>query len=340
MKKSTDFKKNTPDKICMEISGKILSGEFKEKEKLPPERVMAEKYGVSNTKLRKALSELQKRGLVVKIPKVGNFVGKVSLDQKETRQDFLGVVLPMPGTHPYTIEVLKSLERHSSALGLMPVFRNSNEDIITERDSINDMIDKGIKNLIVNPAAGNRNINYFIRLKNLGVKIVFIGRRLDIQGIIHEGVDFRELTEKMTRDLIESGRKTGYLGIRYREGSVSTVRDREEGFLGSGDINNLSWVYADECENSKKISSAIEKLLQNGVNALALGSQKLLLALDKALKKHNLKIGKDIELAIHGVRDSFVDKKERFSIQERFMYALDENVNEMCARALKHINNQ
>lgn len=60
----------------------ILSGQFGQGDKLPPETVLAEQFGVSRPTVREALSGLVSSGLIRKIPGVagGSFVNSVTPD--------------------------------------------------------------------------------------------------------------------------------------------------------------------------------------------------------------------------------------------------------------------
>jgi GntR family transcriptional regulator len=56
----------------------IASGRLIDGEKLPPEREMSEKLGIATGTLRKALSELQSRGMLERLQGSGNYVRAVS----------------------------------------------------------------------------------------------------------------------------------------------------------------------------------------------------------------------------------------------------------------------
>ncbi|MBW9089611.1 GntR family transcriptional regulator [Rhizobium wenxiniae] len=56
----------------------IASGRLIDGEKLPPEREMSERIGIATGTLRKALAELQSRGMLVRVQGSGNYVRAVS----------------------------------------------------------------------------------------------------------------------------------------------------------------------------------------------------------------------------------------------------------------------
>ncbi len=75
------FKKVTPEKlssaVTRQIEKLILRGILRPGERLPPERELAERMGVSRPSLREAVAELQKKGLLAARAGSGIFVGDV-----------------------------------------------------------------------------------------------------------------------------------------------------------------------------------------------------------------------------------------------------------------------
>ena len=76
------FKKITPKKISDEIyeqiKDMILQGELHPKEKLPSERELSKKLGVSRASLREALNKLSAHGFIEQIPGEGTFVKTIT----------------------------------------------------------------------------------------------------------------------------------------------------------------------------------------------------------------------------------------------------------------------
>lgn len=61
------------------LLGKIQQGELKAGEAIPPERELGERYGLSRTTVRQAVSELVQQGFLQKIQGSGTFVTKSSI---------------------------------------------------------------------------------------------------------------------------------------------------------------------------------------------------------------------------------------------------------------------
>ena len=68
--------------VEQQIKEAILSGQFAQGDKLPPETQLAQQFGVSRPTVREALAALVHTGLIRKIPGVtgGSFVNSVTTD--------------------------------------------------------------------------------------------------------------------------------------------------------------------------------------------------------------------------------------------------------------------
>ena len=59
-------------KIASELCARIQSGELKENDKLPSERILASQYDVSRNVIRESIKMLVEKNLVINIPGKGN----------------------------------------------------------------------------------------------------------------------------------------------------------------------------------------------------------------------------------------------------------------------------
>ncbi len=67
------------DKIIKQLKQLIVSGQLKPGDRLPPERVLAEKFGVGRSFVREAILKLEFYGLLKTSPKSGTYVSGYSL---------------------------------------------------------------------------------------------------------------------------------------------------------------------------------------------------------------------------------------------------------------------
>ncbi len=100
----------------------IASGRLIDGEKLPPEREMSEKLGIATGTLRKALAELQSRGMLERVQGSGNYVRAVS-DPKSIYAMFRLELLEGGGLPTADILDVRRLPKPAD----LPVFGTSNE---------------------------------------------------------------------------------------------------------------------------------------------------------------------------------------------------------------------
>ena len=71
------------DKIIKQIRALIISGELKPGDKLPPERRLAEKFGVSRGPVREAIQKLEFYGILKTQPQSGTVVAGLGISAIE-----------------------------------------------------------------------------------------------------------------------------------------------------------------------------------------------------------------------------------------------------------------
>ena len=101
------------ENIIDKIVGQIQSGALKMGQKLPSERVLSEKLGVSRTSLREALCALESMGYIRSSRGGGNYVNSVTLDNILT--PFSALISQNRQLATDIIEVRKHLEIHMAA---------------------------------------------------------------------------------------------------------------------------------------------------------------------------------------------------------------------------------
>ena len=85
--------------ISESITREIAAGRFAEGDRLPPERDFAKRFGTTVRTLRKALSELQKQGLIERVQGSGNYVR--ATDQIRSIYSMFRLELPNGGGFEY-----------------------------------------------------------------------------------------------------------------------------------------------------------------------------------------------------------------------------------------------
>ncbi|HET7378238.1 MAG TPA: FadR/GntR family transcriptional regulator [Anaerolineae bacterium] len=106
------------EQIVQQIEKRFLSGDLKVGDRLPPERELAEQFGVSRTAVREAVKALRQRGLVEIQPGRGTFITNGA---SEAVRHSLGLLMKIAGSDasPDLIEVREIIEPEIAALSAM-----------------------------------------------------------------------------------------------------------------------------------------------------------------------------------------------------------------------------
>jgi len=70
-----------------------MTGELRPGDKLPPERELAEQFGVSRTAVREAVKALHEKGLIEVLPGKGTFISNITDSTSEVMRDSLDLIV-------------------------------------------------------------------------------------------------------------------------------------------------------------------------------------------------------------------------------------------------------
>ena len=123
------------EQIVNQVEERILSGELKPGDKLPPERELAKQFGVSRTAVREAINALSLKGLIAVYPGRGTFViDSTSLAVRDSI-DMLIKISRIDGITAL-VEVREILEPGIAALAAI---RASSEQIAAMQEAVDTM---------------------------------------------------------------------------------------------------------------------------------------------------------------------------------------------------------
>ena len=123
------------EQIVQQIEQRFLSGALKVGDQLPPERELAEQFGVSRTAVREAVKALRQKGLVEIQPGRGTFITNGT--SKAVRHS-LGFLMKIAGTDssPDLVEVREMIEPEIAALAAE---RATEEHLVSMQEAIEKM---------------------------------------------------------------------------------------------------------------------------------------------------------------------------------------------------------
>ena len=128
------------ERIIEQIEQRLLAGDLKVGDRLPPERDLAEQFGVSRTAVREAVKALRQKGLVEVQPGRGTFITNGT---SQVMRHSLGLLMKISGTDGSAnlVEVREIIEPGIAALAAT---RADEEHIMTMREAVATM-DEALK---------------------------------------------------------------------------------------------------------------------------------------------------------------------------------------------------
>lgn len=152
-----------------EICEKIYKGIFKEGEKLPSEKILADTFNVSLQTLKKSLELLEEQGLVSKEIGTGK---RICLSNHGIATPMDVIVLIAPIKHPMFLDFVKYFQVYGKEYGAMILYMDKPDE-----ESLTDMMyhfyKKKIQNIVVWKENTEVHREKLARLRALGMNMVF-----------------------------------------------------------------------------------------------------------------------------------------------------------------------
>lgn len=209
---------------------RIGAGEFRPGEPLPSERQLAADYEVSRITAIRALSELEREGIVERRQGQGTFVVETTRRVKKTFVTnptiaFLAPVL----TDPFLFDIVRGIEQTATQQGYHLIMMCSHEDLVREAELLREAQARGVQGVIVYPTQAQAPHSTLQELQEQGYPLVFIDRYYPDLAIDRVVTDDHEAAYAMTRWLIEHGHQR-IAFVTWYETACTSVQDRVAGY--------------------------------------------------------------------------------------------------------------
>lgn len=211
------------------LEEKIQKGELVVGFKLPSEKELCDQWQVSSITVRRSLSELAKKGLIVTRQGLGTFVVKNShVDKGAVSSHLLGLVIPSTSDY-HNGRIVESIERTARGFGYSLVIKYSFNDPQEETRSIQMLLDRKVMGLLISPVTGDSSETLVSCAKLTASKTPFVllDRYLPILTTYYVTTDNIKGGYDVARHLIELGHRR----IACLRNMPNTSGDeREEGY--------------------------------------------------------------------------------------------------------------
>lgn len=161
-------------KLMEYLKDEILMGRIKPGEQIPSENTLADKLSLSRHTVRKAISMLVNEGYLF----TEHGRGTYCLDRSRKRNDSknIGVVTTYISEYIFP-KVIQGIDSILSSNGYSIMLKNTNNDTGKEAQCLQDVLEKNIDGLIIEPtksALFSNNLKYYEALDNHHIPYIFI----------------------------------------------------------------------------------------------------------------------------------------------------------------------
>lgn len=194
---------------------------------------IAEKLNLSVSSVSRALKDNPRISGFTKekVRRAAEELGYVSIDtlglKKGSASKLIGVIVPKIGYHLYATAI-SGIEQIAEQFGMRIVVCQSNESSEREKDLVNELINIGVKGVIVSLASETKTFGHFEKLKRNGIPLVFFNRECN-EVLTHKvTIDNQLAAYNAVQHLISIGcERIAYLGGPE---ILQINRDRAQGY--------------------------------------------------------------------------------------------------------------
>lgn len=144
------------------LRDEIRAGVYQPGQAFPSQNALSERYGVSVTTVREALSVLAHQGLITRINGKGSFVNKVPSEATVPTQHILGLIT-FNVAHPYYSEVIRRVEQTARQRGFSLLLSSQSLTADEKRADLDRMRRHQAQGIILGPIAGQEELDEVLR---------------------------------------------------------------------------------------------------------------------------------------------------------------------------------
>ena len=235
--KPTDIKKPKYEVIIDDILAKIRNNDFSYETVLCTEMQLTEEYGVSRITAKRALTDLEQRGVLYRKRGVGSFVARNALSnlnhqpQPTAASKMVSFLLPFAISQGGMFETIKTVNSALNDSGYLMSIYISDVSAAKEKSNIRLLLSQNISGLIYYPVRDNINLNLINEFVFAKIPVIIIDKYTDCPYIHNVVSDNAAGGRLLTEHLTNLGhKKIGFLTTAPVD-DTSTVRNRFGGYL-------------------------------------------------------------------------------------------------------------
>ncbi|MFV8210719.1 GntR family transcriptional regulator [Streptococcus pluranimalium] len=249
-------------KIADELREKVLAGAFEEGSSIPTEQTLQSDYQVSRYTVRQAIALLVNEGLLVSERGSGTFVAKREVPSLGDSKKHIKIGILLTSLSDYIFpEIISGIERTLRENKCSMILSSSNNDFTQEKECLKSFENQGIDALIMEPSQSNcynPNLSEYLRIRDLGIPIVFINSQIDLLDIPTVRLDDVASAKALTEALFKQNHEKVAIvtNWEFRQG-----KDRFSGFVKAHlDAHKLFTNDDVFCFNSETKETIVEQI--------------------------------------------------------------------------------
>ncbi len=289
------------NQIEEELKALILEEKIKPGEKMPSENVLSKQYGVSRQTVRKAISDLVNEGFVYAVQGSGTYCSDASRFKKDSKD--IAVVMTYLSDYIFP-KVISGIDSVLSENGYSIVLKNTNNSRTREIKCLEELIEKNIDGIIIEPSKSNvfcKHKDLYDRLDKYGIPYIFIqGSYSVMEDKPHVIMDDEKGAYLLTGYLISQGHKN-IIGVFKSDDTQG--QNRHKGYAKAlakagltYDPENVIWFYTED--RAVHPYTNLQKMIKSGkkVDAIVAYNDQIAFHLIKAIRELGLKVPQDISI--------------------------------------------
>ncbi len=221
-------------KIYDMLRSEIESGIYAQGERLPTEKELCERHGVSRITSKTALDLLAQHGIAERVRGSGTYVKQpeaARAGEPHPSGNLIGVIMP-DFNDAFGTGVLYGIDQMCAERGAYFLLRRSGNDPQGEHSCIEDMLAQGVIGLLVMAQHGEYYNNTILKLIVDHFPIVILDRKYRGVESNYVGTDNLAAAEQLADHLLDEGHRAIAL-ISPHSVNTSTLEDRIAGFVNA-----------------------------------------------------------------------------------------------------------
>lgn len=289
------------------ICAKILAGEYKDK--LPGERILAEKCGVNFKTVNRVVSELVGEGMLYRKIGEGTFIAK-----KRRKNIFNLIGFICPSFYPYLVEIMRGVEETIESEWYNLIVHNYQMKMELRGKHIDVLYKNGIKGLILYLMSVDTITEKIIELQKNRFPFVLVdtySKKITTDYVVTDNI---KGTFDITKHLIKLGHRKIVFLSDNTEG-ISSLEDREAGYLKALNkygieinprlIIKIPFLFTkDKTKINKVLNDTIHNLISKKITAIFATVEMLAIKTLELLTAMKIKVPEEISVAGFGDSDA------------------------------------